>query len=173
MSQPHLEESFPGPMGYSPESVDGCETSIHVVSPTRHNGSIRRYGASARRGALTVEFAITLGLAFFFFFAAFEFCRVYMIGHTAENAIYEGARAGIVPGATSNEVESRTREILNTIGVRNVSVNVTPNTLLNDTPELTVAVDIPVDQNLFSPVRFFRGAVLTRSFTMRREIANN
>ena len=59
---------------------------------------------SNRRGAAAVEFAMTAGLAFFFFFAALEFCRVSMMRHTVQNALYEGARIGIVPGATASDV---------------------------------------------------------------------
>ncbi len=47
-----------------------------------------------------VEFAIVAPLLFFLFFASMEFCRVAMIRHTADNAVYEGCRVGIIPGAT-------------------------------------------------------------------------
>ena len=60
-----------------------------------------------RPGAVLVEMAITSSLAFLFFFAALEFCRVAMIRHTVENALYEGARTGIVPGATTAEVSTK------------------------------------------------------------------
>jgi hypothetical protein len=122
---------------------------------------------------VTVELALTIGLAFFFFFAAFEFCRVSMIGHTAENAIYEGARAGITPGATVGEVEAETRRILSTIGVRNVSVSVVPAAIANDTPALSVSVNVPIEENLFSPVNFFAGKSIQRTFTMQREIVRD
>ena len=63
---------------------------------------------------MAVEFAITAGLAFLFFFGAFEFSRVAMIRGTIDNAIYEGARLGITPGATAPEVEKKVRDILGT-----------------------------------------------------------
>ncbi len=53
-----------------------------------------------------VEFAIVAPLLFLFFFAAMEFCRVAMIRHTADNAVYEGCRVGIIPGATVDEAKA-------------------------------------------------------------------
>ena len=69
------------------------------------------------------------GGADFFFFAAFEFCRVAMIRHTVDNAVYEGARIGIIPGATSTEAEDEAARILTTIGITDFDVTVTPSTI--------------------------------------------
>ena len=123
-----------------------------------------------RTGAVVVEFAITIGLAFFFFFAAFEFCRVAMIRHSLDNAIYEGARQGITPGATNAEVENTVRFMLNTIGVRNAVISVDPSPIRVDSPTITVEVQLPLDSNVISPIRFFRGMSLDRSLTLDREV---
>ncbi len=85
-----------------------------------------RHCKSARKGATTVEFAITCSFAFFFFFAALEFSRVAMYRHTVENALYEGARAGIVPGATADKVRNKTRELLAIAGITDATIDVTP-----------------------------------------------
>ena len=63
-----------------------------------------RKSASRRTGAAMVEFAIVSPLLFLFFFGAMEFCRVAMIRHTADNAVYEATRVGIIPGASSTDV---------------------------------------------------------------------
>lgn len=128
-----------------------------------------RFVRRSRQGAVAVEFAITAGLAFFFFFAALEFCRVSMIRHTVENALYEGARAGIVPGATASQVEDRARAILATIALRNVNVTVSPNPIRSDSATVEVRISLPIDRNLFAPASFFRGKRLDRTFTMQRE----
>ena len=65
----------------------------------------QRSNSRVRRGAAMSEFAIVAPLLFLFFFAAFEFCRVAMIRHTADNAVYEGCRAGVIPGATTGEAD--------------------------------------------------------------------
>ena len=125
--------------------------------------------AQQRLGAVAVEMAVTTGLAFFFFFAALEFCRVSMMRHTVEHALYEGARKGIVPGATAAEVQAKAQGILRTIGIRSAIIDVTPTTISSSTPEISVRVRMPLDQNLFAPAFFFRGRAMDRTIVMQRE----
>ncbi|EMI21481.1 TadE-like protein [Rhodopirellula maiorica SM1] len=121
-----------------------------------------------RRGAALVEFAIVVPILFLFFFAAFEFCRAAMIRHTADNAVYEAARTGMLPGATADETEAKARGILNSLGLNNVRVQVTPNSIRRDTREVTVRVEVPMEGNSFVPVKYVQGEI-TRELTMRRE----
>ena len=133
-----------------------------------HTKSNTRY-ARCRRGAAMVEMAITSGLAFFFFFAALEFCRVSMIRHSVENALYEGARHGIVPGATESEIQNTARSVLNRIGVSGATINVSPRNIQNSTPEVSVRIRLPLDRGLFAPALFFAGKSLDRTLVMQRE----
>ena len=123
----------------------------------------------ARRGVVAVEFALTAGLAFLFFFAAMEFSRVAMLHGTIDNAIYEGARVGIVPGATAGNVEQKVRDILGFSLVRVADISVQPNPILVDSTSIRVQVDLPLDRNTFSPARFFAGKSLVRTIQMKRE----
>ncbi len=116
-----------------------------------------------------VEMAITSGLAFFFFFAALEFCRVSMIRHSVENALYEGARHGIVPGATESEIQNKARSVLNRIGVSGATIDVSPRNIQNSTPEVSVRIRLPLDRGLFAPALFFVGKSLDRTLVMQRE----
>jgi Flp pilus assembly protein TadG len=122
-----------------------------------------------RRGATLSEFAIVAPLLFLFFFAAFEFCRVAMIRHTADNAVYEGCRMGLIPGATTGEAESEARRVMGTLGVTNVNVAVTPSSFNKDTQHVTVRVEVPLDENSFVPNQFVAGRTIIRELTMRRE----
>ena len=122
-----------------------------------------------RRGAVAVEMAITVGLVFFFFFAALELCRVSMMRHTVEHALYEGARQGIVPGATATDVQTKAQGVMRTIGIRTAAIDVTPSVIDNSTPEVSVRIRMPLDQNLFAPAFFFRGLTLDRTFVIQRE----
>jgi Flp pilus assembly protein TadG len=116
-----------------------------------------------------VEFAIVAPIVFAFFFAAFEFCRVAMIRHTADNAVYEACRVGIIPGATVTEVRGEAQRILATVGISNATLSVTPNRIERDTEQITVQVRVPLDDNSFVPPKFFGGKVITRELTLRRE----
>ena len=122
-----------------------------------------------RSGATIVEFAIVAPLLFLFFFAAMEFCRVAMIRHTADNAVYEGCRVGIIPGATVGEVNTEATRILNSLGVTNVGIDVIPATIDRETDEVTVRIMVPLDDNSFVPNQFFSGRSITRELTLRRE----
>jgi Flp pilus assembly protein TadG len=135
----------------------------------RGHSSHSRRSARSRLGATTVEMAITSGLAFFFFFASLEFCRVSMIRHAVEHALYEGARKGIIPGATATEVQRETQAVLSTVGITGASIDVTPATIVRDTKELQVRVRLPLDRGLFAPALFFVGKSLDRTLTMQRE----
>jgi len=122
-----------------------------------------------RSGITAVEFAVVAPLLFLFFFAAVEFCRVAMIGHTAASAVYEGCRVGIVPGATSAEVRAETLRMMNTLGVSNVVVAVIPATIDRHSEEVTVRLEVPLDGNSFVPNQFVAGRSVVRQLTLRRE----
>ncbi len=122
-----------------------------------------------RRGATMVEFAVTAPIVFLFFFAAFEFCRVAMIRHTADNAVYEAARIAIIPGGTAADARTEAERVLGTIGVTNYNIQIRPAQIQRDTPEITVQVDVPLDQNSFVPNQFVAGRSIRRELTMRRE----
>jgi Flp pilus assembly protein TadG len=134
-----------------------------------HNHRVARRYRRLRSGAVTVEMAITSGLAFFLFLAAFEFSRVAMIRGTVDNAVYEACRAGLLPGATVTDVDRKCRDILSTCLVRTATVTVTPNPLVESATTIRVQVDLPLDRNLFASALFFSGKSLSRSMQMERE----
>jgi Flp pilus assembly protein TadG len=122
-----------------------------------------------RRGAVLVEFALCAPILFFFFFTAFEFSRVNMIRQSIENAAYEGSRRGIVPGATAEDCKAAARVVLNSISARVATVNVTPSVIQPDTEEVTVSIDVPINQNSWVVPFFFEGMTVSTEMTMRRE----
>ncbi|NND98377.1 MAG: pilus assembly protein [Pirellulaceae bacterium] len=135
----------------------------------RHMKLVKKRTPPNRAGVAAVEFALVVPLLFLFFFAAFEFCRVNMIRHTADNAVYEAARVAIIPGATAEEAEQEAEQILNSLGLTNVDVKVTPSKIEKDTEEVTVRVTVPLDDNSFIPHQFVDGRDIERELTMVRE----
>ena len=133
--------------------------------PATYKRRLRR----SRSGLVTVELALTAGLAFFFFFAALEFARVSMIRHTVDHAAYEAARVGIVPGATAAQVEAKARQVLGTAALRVFDLAVSPSPIQLGARTVTVTISVPLERNLFAPARFFAGKRFERSFTMQRE----
>jgi Flp pilus assembly protein TadG len=122
-----------------------------------------------RRGAAAVEFAIVAPVLFLFLFASIEFARLNMLRNSIENAAYEGARRGIVPGATTDDVTAESLRVLREIGIKNGQVSVSPNVITATTTDLTVTVNVPLNgtQWLFCVSR--KGTVLSRSVALKRE----
>jgi Flp pilus assembly protein TadG len=144
------------------------QTHFESAARRRDVGRRGRY----RRGAALVEFALTSSLLFLIVFTAIEFMRVNTIVNTSENAAYEGARTGIVPGATAADAIAAAQSILNVIGTRSAVVSIEPATITTDTPEITVTIQVPLNANSFIVPQFFMGKTLTKACTLSREITN-
>ena len=123
---------------------------------------------SKRRAAVAIEFALTAPVFFLFMFSCLEFARVCMIRSTIENAAFEGARTGIVPGSTKSSCEAAAEFYLDIVGINNRTV--TCNTLTNTTDEVTVTVSVPIDiNNGYLTPRYFLGSTLSSTITLTRE----
>ncbi|WP_231741970.1 TadE/TadG family type IV pilus assembly protein [Stieleria varia] len=122
-----------------------------------------------RSGTTMVEFAIVAPLLFLFFFAAFEFCRVAMIRHTVDNAVYEGCRVAIIPGGSAADARQKSQQILATLGLSRADITVTPATITRDTADITVRISVSLDDNSFVPNQFVAGKSIVRELTMQRE----
>jgi Flp pilus assembly protein TadG len=137
---------------------------MRSIHPHKLHKCCRRH-----RGAVVTEFAICAPLLFFFFFASLEFSRVNMIRQSVENAVYEGARRGIVPGATAANCRDSAQAVLNSIAASAATIDVAPTVITKDTPEVTVTVSVPVDNNSWVMPLFFEGRNISSSMTLKRE----
>ena len=107
----------------------------------------RRY--QQRRGATIAEFAIVASVFFLLLFTGIEFSVLNTIRSTANNAAYEGAGKLVIPGASAATGIIEAERIMAIIGVRDLTVTVTPTTLTDETREVTVHVFVPYDSNAF------------------------
>ena len=126
--------------------------------------------SAQRRGAETVEFAIALPVLILLVFTGIEFSRVNMIRNSIENAAYEGAREGIVPGASAADCRAAAESLLKIVQVNGAKVTVTPDPLPNsaDSVEVTVTVPITTANGYVTP-RFYLGKQLSASVALGRE----
>jgi Flp pilus assembly protein TadG len=129
----------------------------------------RPFADRCRRGTAAVEFAMTAPVLFLLLFGALEFSRANMLRHTIAEAAYEGARRGIVPGATADEVRGAATGILSSASAMDYTIDVAPETIAPDTPQITVNIALPLARNSWVPSLFFRERTLLKSFTMDRE----
>ncbi|MBW3543222.1 MAG: pilus assembly protein [Planctomycetes bacterium] len=132
--------------------------------------AVRRHlKAPARRGAVVVEMALALPLLFLLLFAGIEFSHTNVMRSTAENAAYEGARRGIVPGATNDDVRQTVQSILNIVNVKNAAITIEPAPLLPESEYVEVTIEIPMDSNGWIAANFMKGKTLRRSCRLARE----
>jgi Flp pilus assembly protein TadG len=122
-----------------------------------------------RRGATAVEFALTAPVFILFLLAAFEFGWLNVVRHTADNAAYEAARSVVVPGATVAEATAKANTLLNVVGARGATVTVSPNPVTVSTDEVTVNIQIPMDQNGLIVPRFTGNTTIEAESTLRTE----
>lgn len=121
-----------------------------------------RFVSAERRGVTAVEFVVVAPFFFVLLYAALEFATIGTIRSTANNAAYEAARVIVVPGANRQQGIDEAERIMAIVGVRNLTVSVTPNSIDDSTQNVTVDVSIPYAQNaVFTP--WFVGNVNIRS----------
>jgi Flp pilus assembly protein TadG len=122
----------------------------------------KRFCSQPRRGATLVEFALVAPIFFLLLLASFEFSRLNVIRHTADNAAYEAARMIMVPGAKASEGIAEAERILRIVGARGTTVTVDPSELGPRATQVTVEVAVPMNSNgLITPV--FTGSAVVRS----------
>jgi Flp pilus assembly protein TadG len=131
---------------------------------------VNRRRKNRRAGATLLEFAVVAPLIFAFFFAAFEYSRVCSLRQTAHQAAFEGARCGIVPGATAEQVQTHVATVLAAVGARQATVTVTPATLSNSAPTVTVRISLPIKENSWVPLHFVGDTNLIAQCTLHREM---
>jgi Flp pilus assembly protein TadG len=124
---------------------------------------------SLRSGAVAVEFALTAPILFLIILGSIELSHAHMVLNTLESAAYEGARQGILRGATAGECRRATRQMLDACRVNTRRIRVTPSNL--DEPSDTVTVEVIArysDSALISPF-FTKRLVFRRSCELQRE----
>lgn len=110
---------------------------------------------SVRRGAVTVELAVTLPLLVTLTLGTIETCHLVQVRTQMMAAAYEAARLATRPttatqkAATPADVVARCQSILNQFSVQGATITVTPSDFSNRTPQglVTVNCAAPLNQN--------------------------
>lgn len=131
-----------------------------------------RRPAQARRGAAVVEFAAVAPVLFLLIFGMIEFGRMVMVQQVLTNASREGARVGILDGATNSEVTNVVNNYLTAANINGAQVETDPKNIASAGAGDSVKVIVTVDFNkvtwLPAPI-FLGGKGLTATTVMRRE----
>ena len=122
-----------------------------------------------RCGAVTVELAMVAPIVFLFVFASIEFGRLNILRHAVNNAAYEAARHGMVPGATVDDISTHAQQHLNAFSATGATVQVTPSPITEETAQITVQVTVPLDENSWVIPSFSAGSQISSSSTLQTE----
>lgn len=127
-----------------------------------------------RRGTAAVEFALVAPLLFLLILGMIEFGRVLMVQQLITNASREGARRGVLDGATTSEITTSVKNYLTGASVAGATVTVNPNppSSAGFGEPVTVTVSVPFNQVTWLPKpMFLSGKTLSAQSVMRRESA--
>src|SRR3954470_16222565 len=105
-----------------------------------------------RRGAHTVEFAVTLPVLLIFLWGIVDLGRGFMVSSVLTHAARAGCRAGVLPNATTGDVQNAVSAALNATGVTGTKTTVLVNgshksvTTAQPQDRVTVTVSVPVSK---------------------------
>jgi Flp pilus assembly protein TadG len=128
-----------------------------------------------RRGATAVEFALVSPIVLLIFFGLVEVARGLMVAHLLSNAARLGARAGVIEGQSTANIQSVVTAALAAQGISSDTVTVQVNdgstdaSAANPGDEITVLVTVPVSKVTWIPTGSFLGGNLSGQYTLRRE----
>ncbi len=130
---------------------------------------LERRLALRRRGATVVEFAFVLPILLLFFSASIELFRLSQMRHAADSAAYEACRAVIVPGASQAEAVAKAQKMMGLAGVKNPDVTISPTTISESTPLVTVNISVPAKGNSWVVSAFSDKSIVMASSTLLTE----
>lgn len=135
--------------------------------------NIRRSGVRRTRlGASTLELALILPVFLTMIVGIIEFGRGFMVQQVVTNAAREGARHGILPGATNAAVAAKARDFMaaGSVDPTKVEVTVTPADLQSakSGAEVRVHVQVPYADVTWMPAPWFLGQTNLASATVMR-----
>ncbi len=118
-----------------------------------------------------VELAVCLPLLVTITIATIESCRALYLKQSVRITAYECARLGVVPGATTADVEDLCTVILSSRNINSYTLTCDPADLstLRYPDLLRVTVDVPYDENMLIGSWLFANKRLTQSVTIMAE----
>ncbi|MGQ9576918.1 MAG: TadE/TadG family type IV pilus assembly protein [Thermoguttaceae bacterium] len=119
-----------------------------------------------------MEFAVVAPLFFLLVFGMIEFGRMVMVQQIITNAAREGARIGVLDGATTSDVTTAVTNYLQNASVQGATVSVTPSppSSAGYGEPVTVTVSVSFNQVSWLPAPMFLGGrTLSATTVMRRE----
>ena len=117
-----------------------------------------------------VELAVSLPLLVFLLLGTIEACQMIHLKQDLSVVSYEGARVGVLPGASTAAIEAQCDLLLDDRGIAGYSVGVSADpATLNRGDLLTVTVEAPCAQNSLVGAVLYQDKRVIESMVMRVE----
>lgn len=118
-----------------------------VRRTNRHDFIFLRNGNAARKGVVSVEFALVFPIVLAFFIAMISFTRLVTLRDSVQHAAYEGAREGMLLESTNQDCVEKVEEFLGRVHLYGAEIEVLPAGIEMTTEEITVSVTVPMSEN--------------------------
>ncbi len=128
-----------------------------------------RRNAPSRLGAVTVEFALCVSIFFMFVFGMLELSRYIYVGHAVQMVAYESARAGVTPGASAADVQTRCDNLMAATGVRNYTMVMNPAEINHLTENVSVTILCNFGENSWVPPTYLTDRLITSTISLQHE----
>lgn len=136
--------------------------------------NMKRNGRSLRRGSAIVETAVMAPLVMTAMLGMMEVGYSFMVRQTVTNAAREGARAAVLPGATSVEVNAAVASTMGAASLTGYTATTNLDSLGVNDLETWVEVSIPFSRASFTGALLGAESFVIKSrSTMRREGVTN
>lgn len=124
--------------------------------------------AELRRAAVIIEMAILLPIFVLIALATLDTCRVLLVRQSAKLAAFECARIAIVPGVVEADVNRFCQCFMANRSIRGSALEMSTADLatLKKGDLLTVAVEVPANENSMSVSWFYRDMRFKESVTI-------
>lgn len=134
----------------------------------------RRQERRSRRGAATVELAVSLPFLMALAFGMLEYNNAVMLKTRMVSAAYESARMATRPttsttaAATASGVTTYCNTLLTQLGVHGATVTLSPSDLSSVTPQtlITVSISAPFSQNSLTSLVIGSSSTISASATL-------
>ncbi len=130
---------------------------------------------SRRRAAALLEFAVVVPVLILLVFGMLEFSRLMMVEQVITNAAREGARKAVLPGSTSDDVNTVVTNYLTSSGISGAgtpTVSPDPGTA-GAGDAITVTVSVPFNNVSWLPVPMFLGGTTLSATVVMCKESNN
>lgn len=141
-----------------------------LVRNQTQNGNSVRQASDERRGAATLETAVSIPLLIILVFGSIEMANAVFLKQTVNLAAYEAAKLITRPGSNQALAETRVAEIMTARRVTTYTLSFSPtvNTATPRGTQVTVTLSAPASNLSYGPLRFMTGKTVTATVNMVR-----